>query len=106
MDAPHALLELARLARRPEAEFRFPDGLWARIVYDFGLAHRLRVMNRDHLLAAFLPLYQGWLAGFAGEVGEADPVRAEQRIEELCLRFESEKPYLISRWRWPDRFNP
>jgi hypothetical protein len=30
----------------------------------------------------------------------------EQRIEALCLAYEAEKGYLISRWRWPDRFNP
>jgi hypothetical protein len=104
--SPAALLELARLARRPDDGFRFPDPLWARVVYDFALAHRLRVMNRDHLLAAFVPLYQGWLAGFALELGDPDAMRAEERIDALCLRFESEKPYLISRWRWPDRFNP
>jgi hypothetical protein len=63
-------------------------------------------MSRDHLLSAFVPLYQGWLAGFALELPEADPAAADQRIEQLCLRFEAEKPYLISRWRWPDRFSP
>ncbi len=104
--SPAELLELAKLARRSDDTFRMPDGLWARVVYDFALAHRLRVMNREHLLAAFVPLYLGWLAGFALELGEPDPVAAERRIEELCLRFESEKPYLIARWRWPDRFTP
>ncbi len=104
--SPAELLELGKLARRSDDAFRVPDGLWARIVYDFALAHRLRVMSREHLLAAFVPLYLGWLAGFALELGEPDPVAAERRIEELCLRFESEKPYLIARWRWPDRFMP
>ena len=104
--SPAALLELAKLAQRTDQEFRFPDTLWARTVYDFALAHHFRVMNRDHLLAAFVPLYLGWLGSFAGELGDADPARTEPRIEELCLRYESEKPYLISRWRWPDRFNP
>ena len=28
--------------------------------------------------------------------------QVEQRIEQLCLRYEAEKPYLISRWRWPE----
>lgn len=104
--SPAELLELGKLARLPVEAFRFPDTLWARIVYDFALAHRLRVMSRDHLLSAFVPLYQGWLAGFALELPDADPAAAEQRIEALCLKFESEKPYLISRWRWPDRFSP
>ena len=104
--SPAELLELGRLARQPDEAFRFPDTLWARIVYDFAIAHRLRVMSRDHLLSAFVPLYQGWLAGFALELPDAEPAAAEHRIEELCLKFESEKPYLISRWRWPDRFSP
>jgi len=104
--SPAELLDLGKLARQPDQTFRFPDALWARIVYDFALAHRLRVMSRDHLLSAFVPLYQGWLGGFALELPDPDAAAAEQRIEELCLRFESEKPYLISRWRWPDRFSP
>jgi hypothetical protein len=104
--SPAELLELGKVARLPIEAFRFPDTLWVRIVYDFALAHRLRVMSRDHLLSAFVPLYQGWLAGFALELPDADPAAAEQRIEALCLKFESEKPYLISRWRWPDRFSP
>ena len=32
--------------------------------------------------------------------------KVEARVEQLCLRYETEKPYLISRWRWPDRFSP
>jgi hypothetical protein len=103
---PLALLELRKLARLRDAEFRFPDALWARIVYDFALAYRMRVMNRDHLLSAFTPLYFGWLASFVGEVQAAAEPEVEGRIEQLCLRYEAEKPYLISRWRWPDRFNP
>jgi glucosylglycerate synthase len=103
---PLALLELGKLARLTDAAFRFPDALWARIVYDFALAYRMRVMNRDHLLSAFVPLYAGWLGSFIGEMEAATDLEVEARIEQLCLRYEAEKPYLISRWRWPDRFNP
>ena len=24
----------------------------------------------------------------------------------VAAAFEADKPYLVSRWRWPDRFNP
>ena len=34
------------------------------------------------------------------------PPGPTERIERLCEAFEAEKPYLISRWRWPDRFAP
>jgi hypothetical protein len=103
---PLALLELRKVARLPDGEFRFPDALWARIAYDFALAYRIRVMNRDHLLSAFTPIFYGWLASFVGEVQTAPDPNVEARIERLCLQFEAEKPYLISRWRWPDRFSP
>jgi hypothetical protein len=104
---PTTLLELKRLARRPASETAgFADALWARIVYDFALGYHTRVMSRDHLLAAFTPLYLGWFGSFVREMTGADPSRIEQRVETLCLQYEAEKPYLISRWRWPDRFTP
>ena len=30
----------------------------------------------------------------------------KQRVEKLARAYEEGKPYLQSRWRWPDRFNP
>ena len=30
----------------------------------------------------------------------------EKHIQDLAVAFETDKPYLVSRWRWPDRFNP
>src|SRR5688500_1304769 len=103
---PRTLLELKKLALLGEPAFRVPDDLWARIVYDFMLAYHQRVLNRDHVLSAFAPLFAGWVASFVCELQEATPAESEERLERTCLRFESEKPYLISRWRWPDRFSP
>ena len=103
---PATLLELKKLATGSEEDFRLADRVWARIVYDFALGHRLRLMNRDHLLRSLTPLYLGWVASFILQTQDADPPEAEDRLEKLCLAYESQKPYLISRWRWPDRFNP
>ncbi len=83
-----------------------PDELWARIVYDFALAHRLRTINREHLLRSMTPLYLGWAAGYAREVEAAEEAAVERRLECLSNAYEVSKPYLVSRWRWPDRFNP
>jgi hypothetical protein len=52
------------------------------------------------------PLYLGWLASYALEMQNAAADAAEQRLERLCQAFEAARPYLVSRWRWPDRFNP
>jgi hypothetical protein len=103
---PTTLLELRRLSRLPEDRFRLSDSMWAKIVYDFALGHRLRTISRDHLLKSITPLYLGWIASYALEVQTAGPVEVESRIERLCQAYEDNKPYLVSRWRWPDRFNP
>jgi hypothetical protein len=103
---PRTLLELRRLARVPPAQFRIPDDLWACIVYDFALGHRLRTINRDHLLRSMTPLYLGWIASYENELESAAPAEVESCLERLSAAFESKKPYLLSRWRWPDRFNP
>jgi glucosylglycerate synthase len=103
---PVTLLELKRLARPSTTSFHMPDELWVRIVYDFALAYRLRTISRTHLLGALTPLYLGWVASYALEVGNASAGEAEQRLEKLARAYEEGKPYLLSRWRWPDRFNP
>jgi hypothetical protein len=101
---PNSLLGLKRLSAMPPASFRMADNLWTRIVYDFILAYRLRTINRGHLLGALTPLYLAWVASHLLLISTGtDP---EKHIEELAAVFEADKPYLVSRWRWPDRFNP
>jgi len=103
---PSTLFELRKLSRLPPERFQMPDELWVRIVYDFALAHRLRTINRDHLLKSMTPLYLGWVASYAHDLQRDGSVGSDQRLERLALAFEAGKPYLVSRWRWPDRFNP
>jgi len=103
---PGTLLELKKLAQVDVEAFRMPDALWARCLFDFCLAYHQRTLNREHVLAAFAPLFSAWVSSFVMELRHATPADVDARIDHLCLRFESEKPYLISRWRWPDRFSP
>ena len=105
---PNSLLGLKKLSLLPAASFRMPDSLWARIVYDFILAYRLRTLNRGHLLGALTPLYLGWTASHLLLASGAGPetLAPEKHVEALAAAFELDKPYLVSRWRWPDRFNP
>lgn len=101
---PTSLLGLKRLSATDAAGFRMPENLWARIVYDFLLAHRLRTINRGHLLGALIPLYLAWVASHINIT--ASGVDPEGHIEAVAAAFEAEKTYIVSRWRWPDRFNP
>ncbi|HET9598929.1 MAG TPA: hypothetical protein VFP65_25375 [Anaeromyxobacteraceae bacterium] len=103
---PQTLLALKRLAACAEERFAVEDGLWARIVYDFAVGYHLAVMDRDLLLRSLTPLYLAWAASFVREVRDLDAAGVEVRVDALCRAFEAAKPYLISRWRWPDRFNP
>ncbi len=103
---PSTLVELRRLARQDTGAFRMPDETWARIVYDFALAHRLNTINRDQMLRSLTPIYLGWVASYALEFENASLEAVEQRLERLCLAYENTKSYLVARWRWPDRFNP
>jgi hypothetical protein len=100
---PNSLLSLRHCSALDPANFRMPDGLWARIVYDFLIAYRLRTINRGHLLGALIPLYLAWVAGHFNVMAAGTP--AERHIEAVAEAFEADKPYLVARWRWPDRFN-
>jgi glycosyltransferase involved in cell wall biosynthesis len=90
---------LAALAGLPDREFRFPLGLWTRIIYDYALAYRKMTLSREHLLKSLVPLYLGKTAAFILEVAEMGQDEAEAEIEKLCLEFEKDKTYLVSNWR-------
>jgi len=101
---PASLVALKRsTAAAPEA-FTIDDRLWARVVYDFAVGHFAKAMEPRQLLAAMTPLYLGWVASFANATRELDLPGSQARVEQLCVAFETEKRYLVSRWRWPDAF--
>ena len=52
-----------------------------------------------------MPLYRAWSASHLLQCVN-DPAKAEECVEQTARAFEADKPYLIARWRWPDRFNP
>ncbi|WP_419804580.1 hypothetical protein [Terriglobus sp.] len=97
---PNTLVALKRLSVAPLENFEVSDSTWVRIVYDFVLAHRLRTIARNHLMGAFAPLYLAWVASHLAQG------RNDAHVDLLARAFEADKPYLVSRWRWPDRFNP
>ena len=103
---PATLVDLKRMSLQAPEAFRFDHMMCARVVYDFALAWRQRAIDRNHLMGALTPLYLGWVASWVRAVRDEGPAEVQARIEALCSAFEAQKSYLISRWRWPDRFNP
>ncbi len=102
---PQSLLALKRLSIAAPESFAVAPQLWARVVYDFILAFHFRTINRGHLLGSFTSLYLAWVCSYLGSVAHSTSV-SSHLIAETVSAFELEKPYLLGRWRWPDRFNP
>jgi len=97
--APETLGDVLGLDARDPERFRFPDDLWARVVYDFALGHHYNVVHREHLLRSLVPLYLGRTAAFVvatlGQSAEA----TDAVTEAVGAAFERQKPYLVEHWR-------
>ena len=79
--------------------FRFPDQLWARVVYDFALGYHYDVVHREHLLRSLVPLYLGRTAAFVTEAEPRSAAGTDALFERVAAAFEQQKPYLTERWR-------
>ncbi len=75
-----------------------PDPLWAAVVCELAAAYREAEVSREHLVQAAVPLYLGRVASFATANAGAPVESVEQKLEELCLRFERFKPELVALW--------
>jgi len=96
--ARDTLADVLSLDAAEDDRFRVPDGLWARVVYDFAVGHHLGVLHRDHLLRSIVPLYLGRVASFLLETLDLGAAATEARLDALGAAFEREKPYLVSHW--------
>jgi glucosylglycerate synthase len=97
--APDTLGEVLGLDGDDAERFRFPDDLWARVVYDFALGHHYGVVHREHLLRSLVPLYLGRTAAYVTATRQATAEATEQILEATAMAFERQKPYLVEHWR-------
>ena len=81
------------------ARFRFPDDLWARVVYDIALGHHYGIVHREHLLRSLVPLYLGRTAAFIVATRGGSAAFTEAQVEAVGAAFERQKRYLMERWR-------
>jgi hypothetical protein len=95
--APDTLAEV--LALDGEGPLRFPDDLWARVVYDFALGHHYSVVHRDHLLRSLTPLYLGRTAAFVLATRGAGVAATQAQLDGVAAAFERQKGYLVEHWR-------
>ena len=97
--SPESLGDVLVLSELAASDFRLGDRLWARIVYDYLLAYRARVMYRSHIAQSLAPLYLGCTASLVLETRSGPDTAAVQATERMARVFEDEKPYLVDRWR-------
>ena len=93
----HKLHEIRNLELQ---HFSFPPQTWARILFDAAVAYqRLKDSERVNFLDSLLPLYLGKVLSFVKRTERMSNQQAEEQIENECMVFEENKPYLISQWK-------
>jgi len=95
---PGDFSEIELLGELSIENFRFPRGLWPRIIYDYAITYHRKEMSSEHLIKSLIPLYLGKTASYILEVKDKDQDGAEEEIEKLCIEFEEKKDYLIDNW--------
>ena len=91
--------EVEQICKLGDKDFRFPLGLWTRIIYDYAIAYHRKKLPTEHLIKSLTPLYLGKTASFILEAEHMGQQEAESAIEKLCLEFENNKDYLATSWK-------
>ncbi len=93
----HKLHEIAGMGLQ---HFSFPSQTWARILFDSAIAyHRTEGAQRERIFDALLPLYLGRVLSFVKRTKRMSLQQAEEQVENECVIFEENKPYLIGEWK-------
>ncbi len=73
--------------------------LWARILFDYAVAHHRGLEGEEALLSSLIPLYHLRRGAFLRQIQGAPAFHAEEGLERECMAFEEAKAYLTERWR-------
>jgi hypothetical protein len=96
--SPETLGQIQGVSQQNEKEFRFPDELWVKTIYEFAASFHHSVINREHLLQALTPIYRGRICSVVMEDHRADAEQLEQNQAALCLEYENQRPKLVEKW--------
>ncbi|UCC40572.1 MAG: hypothetical protein JSV96_03760 [Candidatus Aminicenantes bacterium] len=95
--------ELEKVISLEKKSYSFPAELWVKIIFGYILfyhrfKHTFMEMSLPLVLESMIPLYFGFIASFVSQTKDMANQEAEDVIEDLCLEFEKQKPYLIENW--------
>ena len=82
----------------PGTDVRFPDDLWARVVYDFTVVYNKGEGDPDKVAQALLPLFY---IRTMSHMLETEGLRSRERepfVQEQVRAFVRQRPYLWDRW--------
>ena len=96
---PETHAELMQSAALEETAFRMSNSLWVRTIYEFAAAFHHSVLNRDHLIQAFVPIYRGSVCSFLAAHRSADAQELEADLESLCEEFVLQRDSFIEQWK-------
>ena len=101
--APPNFDDIVELREKDVEEVRVPAELWARILFDYIVAYRDEIVNREDLLNSLIPIYYIRTLGYVNETKDMDTKEAEDYLDNECRIMESEKYYLIAKWNQTPR---
>jgi len=79
--------------------FSFPTQTWMTILFDSAVAYRwMSPAERKNLLDGLLPLYLGKVLSYVKKTERMSLQQAEDYIENECMIFEENKPYILKVW--------
>lgn len=79
-------------------DFYYRSDVWARILFDFAIAYRSEIVDREKLIEALIPFYFSRTLSFVNKTSHMGTQEAEMYLENINRVFEKEKFYLIQRW--------
>jgi hypothetical protein len=96
---PTVVLKLQEMRSMGLQHFSFPTQTWLTILFDSAVAYRrMDPEQRKTLLDALLPLYLGKVLSFVKKTERMSLQQAEEYVENECMIFEENKPYIIKVW--------
>lgn len=84
--------------------FSLPTQTWMTILFDSAVAYRgMSAAQRKDLLEGLHPLYLGKVVSYVKKIWRMSLQQAEEYIENECMTFEENKPYIMKMWTKGER---
>jgi hypothetical protein len=92
------LQKIREIASMDLDHFEIPVTVWSRILFDCAIGYHRRVLEPARLMDVLIPLHFGMILSYVNKTEGMSHQQAEEFIEDMCLVFEQNKPYLTYRW--------